>query len=142
MESKNMTRTRNKNSQETRDEVAQKLRIERDKDREIVKGVFKYYEVPGGMVGFCFKKYKEDALEKYELHDGQIYELPLAVAKHINGNTWYPVHQYGRNEDGTTMQRVGQKIRRMGFQSLDFMDLEGVNDNIDKITTVEHVISR
>ncbi len=140
MELKNASKKRSKLSQETRDDMAKKLKIERDKDREMVKGVFKYYEVPGGMVGFCFKKYEEDPLEKYELYDGQVYTIPLGVAKHLNNNTWYPVHEYGRNEDGSSLQKIGQKIRRMAFQSLEFMDMEGMGDNINRIVTVENVI--
>lgn len=142
MESKNMTRKRSKTTQATRDEMAKKLKIERDKDREMVKGVFKYYEVPGGVVEFCFKKYEEDPLEKFTLYDGQVYTIPLGVAKHLNNNTWYPIHEYGRNEDGSALQRIGQKIRRMAFQSLEFMDMEGMGENINRITTVEHVIAR
>ncbi len=142
METRNMTRKRSKTSQSTRDEMAKKLKIERDKDREMVKGVFKYYEVPGGVVEFCFKKYDEDPLEKFTMYDGQVYTIPLGVAKHLNNNTWYPVHEYGRNEDGSPLQRIGQKIRRMAFQSLEFMDMEGMDNNINRITTVEHVIQR
>lgn len=142
MTTKNMTRSRSKTSQATRDEMAKKLKIERDKDREMVKGVFKYYEVPGGMVGFCFKKYAEDPLEKYELYDNQVYTIPLGVAKHINNDTWYPVHEYGRNEDGSPLQRIGQKVRRMAFQSLEFMDFEGMDGNINRIVTVENVIKQ
>ena len=142
MEPRNMTKKRSKTSQDTRDEMAKKLQIERDKDREMVKGVFKYYEVPGGVVEFCFKKYEQDPLEKFTMYDGQVYTIPLGVAKHLNNNTWYPVHEYGRNEDGSPLQRIGQKVRRMAFQSLEFMDMEGMGDNINRITTVEHVITR
>lgn len=142
MATKNVTVSRSTVSQSTRDEMALKLKADRDKDREIVKGVFKYYEVPGGVMEFCFKKYKEDPIEKFTLYDNQVYSIPLGVARHINNNTWYPVHEYGRNEDGSPMQRIGQKIRRMAFQSLEFMDTEGMGDNISKIVTVEHVIQR
>jgi len=142
MEKRNLSRSRSKTSETTRDEMAKKLKIDRDKDREIVKGVFKYYEVPGGVVDFCFKKYAEDPLEKFTLYDGQVYSIPLGVAKHLNNDTWYPVHEYGRNEDGAPLQRIGQKIRRMAFQSLEFMDMEGMDSNINRITTVEHVIQR
>ncbi len=153
MESKNMSRKKNRTPEATRDEMAKKLKIERDKgeaniqkvynkDREMVKGVFKYYEVPGGVVEFCFKKYDEDPLEKFTMYDGQVYTIPLGVAKHLNNNTWYPVHEYGRNEDGSPLQRIGQKVRRMAFQSLEFMDMEGMGENINRITTVEHVITR
>jgi hypothetical protein len=30
----------------------------------------------------------------------------------------------------------------MAFQSLEFMDLEGIEDNINKIVTVENIIQR
>lgn len=142
MATKNVTSSRSTVSQSTRDEMAIKLKAERDKDREIVKGVFKYYEVPGGLMEFCFKKYKEDPIEKFTLYDNQVYSIPLGVARHINNNTWYPVHEYGRNEDGSPLQRIGQKIRRMAFQSLEFMDTEGMGDDISKVMTVEHVIQR
>lgn len=138
----NMTQSRSSITKETRDEMAKKLKMERDKDRQMVKGVFKYYEVPGGMVGFCFKKYKEDPLEKFELYDNQVYTIPLGVAKHINNDTWYPVHEYGRNEDGSPLQRIGQKVRRMAFQSLEFMDHDGMDGNINRIVTVENVITK
>ncbi len=142
MEQKNLTKKRNnRTSDATRDEMAKKLKIERDKDREMVKGVFKYYEVPGGRVDFCFKKYEEDPVEKYEFIDGHVYTIPLGVAKHVNTRK-YPIHEYGRNEDGSPLQRIGQYVSRMAFQSLEFMDIEGLGDNINRITTVEHVITR
>ncbi len=142
MEAKNVTGKRSKISKETRDEIAKKLKVLRDKDREMVKGVFKYYEVPGGVVEFCFKKYAEDPLEKFTFYDGQVYTIPLGVAKHLNNDTWYPIHEYGRKEDGSPLQRIGQKIRRMAFQSLEFMDMEGMGDNINRIISVEHVITK
>ena len=121
----------------TRLKNAENLRAMRDKDRQMVRGVFKYYEVPGGSVGFCFKKYKEDPIEKFDLIDGQIYTIPLGVAKHINNNTWYPIHEYSKNEDGTSMQRIGQKIRRMAFQSLEFMDIDDADNGAHQIIKVE-----
>ncbi len=140
MESKNFTRARREQlSAATRDELAKKLRKERDKDRQMVKGVFKYYEVPGGVMEFCFKKYKEDPLEKFTLHDNNVYTIPLGVAKHINNNTWYPVHQYSKDENGMPTQKIGQKIRRMAFQSLEFMDVDGIEGDISRIVTVENV---
>jgi len=131
-----------KPSKDTITEVAKKLAIEQAKDRELVKGVFKYYEVPGGVMEFCFKKYKGDPLEKYELHDNKVYTIPLGVAKHINNNTWYPIHQYTKNEDGSPAQTIGQKIRRMAFQSLEFMDVDGMGDDISKVITVNNVLHR
>jgi len=64
MDAKNMTRAKTQ-APVTRDEVIKDLKIQRDKDRQMVKGVFKYYEVPGGIVEFSFKKYKEDPMRDF-----------------------------------------------------------------------------
>jgi len=114
------------------------LKYERDKDREKVKGIFKFYEVPGGEISFVFRKYKEDPVEKFTMVDGKMYNIPLGVAKHLNKSGWYPVHQYMQDESGKTSMKVGQKVRRYGFQSLEFVDVEELN-NASPIITVENV---
>lgn len=112
-----------------------KLEFQRDRDREKVRGMFKFYEVPGGSLSFVYKGYKGDKAEKYTMQDNGIYEIPLGVAKHLNKNGWYPVHQYHKTENGSEV-RVGQKVHRFGFQSLDFIDLEEHNP-AREILTVE-----
>ena len=106
------------------------------KDRQIVRGIFKYHEVPGGMLAFPFKKWKHDPVEKFELHDGQIYNLPRGVAMHLNENCWYPDYTYvqGENdmrganmfENGMRMQMT-KKVRRCSFSSLEFMGDDDIN---------------
>lgn len=123
----------------TRLKNAENLRAMRDKDRQMVKGIFKYYEVPGGSVGFCFKKYKEDPIETFDLVDGQVYTIPLGVAKHLNSNTWYPIHGHTVDENGVPLQSIKQKVNRMAFQSLEFMDVEDFG-TAKQIITVENLI--
>ena len=113
-----------KEEQVIKDKKRKNLTYQRDKDREKVKGIFHFYEVPGGVMGFSYKKYKGDAVEKYRLHDGQVYTLPLGVAKHLNSNGSYPVHQYQMDETGKPLMVIGKKKRRFGFQSLEFVDVE------------------
>lgn len=105
-----------------------KLRYMRDKDREQVKGIFKFYEVPGGSLSFFFRKYKEDNVERYDFIDGMVYSVPLGVAKHLNTSGWYPVHAFEQDEQGRPVQMVGKKIRRYGFQSLEFVDIEDLSE--------------
>mgnify|MGYP003662168916 CR=1 FL=1 len=62
------------------------LTYQRDKDREIVKGVFKFYEVPGGQMSFVYKAHKGDQVERYDLYDGEIYSIPLEEE-----TIWLPV---------------------------------------------------
>ena len=111
--------------------------INLEKDRRMVKGMFKCDEQQGGMLKFHFKKYKEIPLKTYSFFDGQIYEVPYMIATHINNNCWYPVHSHLKDENGKVTTRVGEKIKRYSFIPLDFI-IEDTNAD-KKIITVERV---
>lgn len=116
------------------------LKYLRDKDREKVKGKFLFHEVPGGTMKFSFKAYREDPVETFTLVDGEIYSLPLGVAKHLNKNCWYPEHSYMTNEDGKSIAKIGKKVRRCSFQSLEFVDIEEMTPVGDTdLVTVENI---
>lgn len=123
-----------------RDRVAAAKMIKqmREKDREMVRGIFKFYEVPHGRMAFSYKAYAEDEVEHFDMNDGEIYTIPRGVAKHLNKNGWYPIHSHVMNEGGTHQVKVGSKVRRFGFQSLDFMDIEDI-DPSKSLVTVENV---
>lgn len=116
------------------------LRYMRDKDREPVKGIFKFYEVPGGSMSFNYKAYKEDPIERFDLVDGQVYTVPLGVAKHLNKNGSYPVHEYATDENGKALQIIKSRVRRFGFQSLEFVDIEDLTPNgkplVESVTNI------
>ncbi len=125
-----------------RDEQRKKLRYQRDKDRELVKGIFRFYEVPGGSMSFSIKLYKEDQVENYDLVDGAVYTLPLGVARHLNKNGWYPIYGHIIGEGGVQQgfapgirMQVAKKVRRFGFQSLEFMDHEDLMYTKEPIIT-------
>ena len=113
------------------------LKYQRDKDREQVKGIFKFYECPGSELSFCYRKYKEDPVERFTMIDGNVYTIPLGVAKHLNTSGQYPVHKYLKDEQGKVSMKVGQKVRRYGFQSLEFVDVDEFENNPSPIVTVE-----
>lgn len=98
------------------------IEMARKKDREMVKGKFKFYEVPGGTMSFSYKKYKEDPVENFSMVDGQIYTVPRGVAKHLNSDCWYPEYDFVKGEDVRSNYAVKSKVHRCGFQSLEFMD--------------------
>ncbi len=119
------------------------LRYMRDKDREMVKGIFRFYEVPGGSMSFVFKEYKEDPVERFDLADGQVYTIPLGVAKHLNKRGNYPVYEHVPGEQGMKTgglnsgmggggplagMKIARKVQRFGFQSLEFVDIEGLEE--------------
>jgi hypothetical protein len=117
----------------TEDPVKEKNRVnlefQRKKDREMVRGIFRFHEVPAGRMEFVFKKYKGDPLETFKFNDGEVYTIPLGVAKHLNANCWYPSYNYRNDEAGRPVVNVSEKIRRCSFQSLEFIDIEGLENN-------------
>jgi hypothetical protein len=120
----------------------------KDKDRELVKGKFIFHECPGGSVSFNFKAYKGEEIERYDLVDGQVYTIPLGVARHLNKNCWYPEYEYIKTErtslssfqPDASIMRASKKVRRMSFQSLEFVDMDDLIPT-SNLVTIERVAS-
>lgn len=121
------------------DSTQKSMKYQRDKDREKVKGIFKFYEIPGGSLSFNYRAYKGDPIERFDMVDGEVYTIPLGVARHLNKNGWYPIHHFAQDETGHTSMKIGQKKRRFGFQSLEFADIDDFEDASKEIVTVEKV---
>lgn len=116
-----------------------------------VKGRFRCFEAPGSRQTITVKKYKDVPMFKKEMVDGEVYEIPLYVARFLNGtdavardrngdvgSCSYPVHGFKWNpseplpssalgagpsgEMGIPVPLVGvaKRIRRFGFESLEF----------------------
>lgn len=115
------------------------MRYLRDKMREPVRGIFKFDEAPGQTLSFVYREFKEDPIEKYELVDGEIATIPLGVARHINKNMNYPIHSYLKDEAGDATMRIGRKVQRASFQSLEFVDIDDIGYEKAEIYTAEKV---
>lgn len=117
------------------------LKYARDKDREMVRGIFRFFEVPGGNMSFSFRKYREDEVETFSLNDGDIYTIPRGVAHHLSNNCWYPEHAYKMDDHGRPSMQVTKKKRRCSFEPLDFMDADDINDltpsNLETVTLLK-----
>lgn len=125
------------------------LKYLRDKSREMVKGIFKFYEVPGGSMSFVIREFKEDKTERYDMVDGEVYNIPLGVARHLNKNGWYPLYNFVPGENsvqtgaavvgfaGNNIQKITQKVRRFAFNSLEFVDIDDMPHSTSSIVTVE-----
>ncbi len=118
----------------TKEEIKKELKYRRDRDRQNVKGIFRFNECEGGTLSFVYRAYKEDQVERYDLVDGKIYELPLGVARHLNTNVWYPQHAYLMDKDGKPQMQINKKIHRASFQSLEFTDISQDQENADIVT--------
>jgi len=96
------------------------LKKQREDDHKMVKGVFRCYEPRGGSFTFCFKKYKGDQNLKFTMVDGETYDIPLMVAKHLNQNCWYPRHTHVLDANGCATVDNNTKVKRCSFESLEF----------------------
>lgn len=107
-----------------------------------VRGIFQFFENPGGSEKVTVRKYAGHMFEKF-MKDGEEYEIPLYVARFLNGidvtaeaiggklgTCGYNVKQYpttavgvGRSglldASGNPML-VDKHKRRFGFQSMEF----------------------
>lgn len=134
--------------------LSRKERIEQIKNEElrVVKGRFKFYKCPGGNTLVHVKKYKDVPEYKKVMQDGEVYEVPLYVARFLNGldaqaeglgkrlnSCSYPVHAWAwpkgqampvqgvvSGETVVPILSIGKREQRVGFESLEFgeADLE------------------
>ena len=103
--------------------TAEEIKAAREQDSKMVKGVFRCFEPLGGSVSFSYRKHRGETVQNYTMKDGEIYEVPLGVAKHLNQECWYPVHSYTQDGQGIPRVDIGRRVKRMSFESLDFGDL-------------------
>lgn len=104
-----------------KDLLREKIRKDWEEESRIVKGVYRCHEPRGGEVTFSFRKYEWDPVVKYTFRDGETYEIPLAVARHLNNDCNYVQHTNVLDEHGRPTKNVnGKKVSRMNFESLDF----------------------
>jgi hypothetical protein len=88
-------------------------------DSKLVKGIFQDNEVKGGQISFPFKKWKGDSVKEYTLIDGQEYELPLGVVKHLNSGCAYQSHSWLLGPDGKHIKN-SRKTHRFSFKVLEY----------------------
>jgi hypothetical protein len=119
-----MSTTTIKKTRNLRKISPEEMKKMREKDHKMVKGIFRCYEPQGGSFTFNFLKYKGDEVLKYTMSDGEIYTVPLMIAKHLNQNCWWPRHSHVLDSNGNPSVEVGKKIKRCSFESLEFQDDE------------------
>ena len=119
--------------------VKRKVEALRKRDGKMVRGMLRYHEQPGGTLSFDYSRYGNPVIH-YDLVDSEPCTIPYGVAVHLNETGWYPVHRYERDEDGKPSKRIGRKVYRYGFQSLDFTNNDPNLDSAQSdIITIEKV---
>lgn len=132
----------------SRKELAKdKLKKFIEEESKMVKGRFRCYETPGASTTITVKKYPDMPVFTKPMQDGEIYEIPLYVARFLNGTDVtadavggkihtcsYPVH--GFRWDGSSampppcisdasgsivpISGIVSRTRRYGFESMEF----------------------
>jgi len=98
----------------------------------MVKGVFQNFETPGLSLRLQVRKYPGHFFDKV-MEDGKVYEVPLYIARHLNGidataeaingeigSCSYAIHSYIMDANGLPIISHEKKKHRYGFQSMDF----------------------
>lgn len=132
-------------SAEDRSAAKQKLARLMKEEMKLVKGIFKNFECPGASQRIQVRKYKEHFFDKV-MQDGFEYEVPLYIARHLNGidataehvngkihSCCYPIHGFMASDDahlaesqegaGGVPVPVAKPVQwkaRFGFQSTEF----------------------
>ena len=130
----------------TREEVQALIRRMRDKDAELITGVFHNYETPNsvdsmGAVRFVYAAYPGETLDSYELWDGHRYSLPRGLVRRLKNECYVPIRERvndpiaaqqgvlqavsdGRLKNPNVEMKIVRKKHRFGFSILDYMDYE------------------
>lgn len=138
-------------------EVMRKRAAEQERDYELVSGIFRYLEHPGGTLRFRYHKYPQDNNKQWELTDGCRYKLPRMIVRHINNGVHYLAYKHldnklgeagvhtainkekSRFDDGSGAQQsmtMVSKVPRCEFRSLDFMDEDDLSLTPSNLVTV------
>lgn len=119
-----------------------------EEESKMVKGRFRCFENPGSSARIQIRKYKGIPMFDKWMWDGEAYDVPLYVARHLNGidatathingkvnSCSYPIHGFlsvdnnlvqGQDsmiEGGATVvpkENIVKRVRRYGFESLEF----------------------
>lgn len=111
-----------------------KAKLEKYMKEELrnVKGIFQFFECPGMGAKITVRKYPGHMFEK-EMVDGQEYEIPLYVARFLNGidvtaeaingklgTCSYATSSYLMDKNGVPIITQEKRKKRFGFQSMEF----------------------
>lgn len=104
-----------------RQENAARLKAAMKEDSKLVKGIFKNIEAPGGDLEFSYRAYRDEPIRVYYFKDGETYEIPLGVAKHINRQCTYKKSKFLIDKDGKQIIGADKPIQRYQFISTEYM---------------------
>lgn len=122
----------------SKSEFEKRVESLKERDSEMVTGIFKNLEQPGGSISFHLKLYDgDDFNHEYTFFDNERYTIPRGVARHLNNNCAYKAYSFLPGESGDNGVHAAindgslhgapsmtetRKVQRFAFQSLEYMD--------------------
>lgn len=92
-----------------------KMRKEGDK---LVKGIFEFVDAQGGWFEFSWRFFPGEALTTYKFTHGEICEVPLLLARHLN-NCYKKVRKLPENADQGNYAVT--RVSRLRFTPVDML---------------------
>lgn len=131
----------------SKSEAEKKYNAQKERDLELVTGIFEYKNKRGQTLRFRYGKYEQDGFKEYILTDGKRYRLPRMVVRHLNKDCFYAEYKRleglkgvadiqqadaGGHQDTYAKMYAVNKDHRCEFKSLEFMD-DDINDKNEVI---------
>jgi hypothetical protein len=125
------------NGKLSKEDVKRLMNSWRDRDAELVTGIFKNNEEPGQSTSFRFKAYPGDDFKEWFFEDGEKYQIPRGIARHLNTACYTKEYKHLPSEAGTFGIRAAvkdgsparneqlmseRKVYRYSFLSLEFQE--------------------
>lgn len=129
------TKQNTSNGRYSKEDIKRLMSSWRDRDAELVTGIFKNNEAPGQSTSFRFKAYKGDDYKEWFFEDGEKYRIPRGIARHLNTACYIKDYKHLAGESGAYGIRAAvrdgspakneqliaeRKVYRYQFLSLEF----------------------
>ncbi len=75
-------------------------------DARIIRGKFHFYERPGGVHHFMYRRYKGEPITQFVLRDGGTYDLPWGVVRQIEASSYYMSHNIEHSQTASDLAVV------------------------------------
>lgn len=104
---------------EQKQKNAEKIKKLQKDGEKVIKGMFEFVDAQGGWFDFSYRFYPGEPIRTVKITHGEIIDIPLDVAKHLN-NVYKKVRQMRENADqGRDAVTVTSRTR---FIPMDMID--------------------
>lgn len=85
-------------TEQQKEDVRQKIKKMQKEGAKLVRGMFEFVDAPGGWFDFDYRFYPGEPITKIKITHGEICEVPLELARHLN-NCYKKVRMLPENLD-------------------------------------------